>query len=66
MKFLSKLFRRKQSIFATTYTKDQDMKATIVPVTDGFQLYGPSGLVSTYKRQRDAKRGAERRGLIVA
>jgi hypothetical protein len=40
--------------------------AHIKPTASGFALYGNSGLIQTYSRERDAKRGATRRGLTVA
>jgi hypothetical protein len=46
----------------------REMTATITPVTGNkFALVTRTGeVVSTYARARDAKRGAARRGLVVA
>lgn len=45
---------------------DTEMAATIVAIHDGFGLFNRDGLVQIYSRERDAKRGAARRGLVVA
>jgi hypothetical protein len=47
--------------------KVNDMTATITPTNNGYALITRTGeVVSTYSRERDAKRGAARRGLVVA
>lgn len=45
----------------------REMTATITPTNNGFALITRTGeVVSTYSRERDAKRGAARRGLVLA
>jgi hypothetical protein len=47
--------------------KDNTMTAQIVPTaTGGANLVTRNGIVATYARARDARRGALRRGLTLA
>lgn len=52
----------------TTNNGESEMNnfAHIKPTDKGFVLYGNEGPIQTYSRQRDAKRGATRRGLQLA
>ena len=62
---MSKLLDLIMTVFKPTDTEIA-MTATIVPTTKGFGLFTRSGLVQDYTRERDAKRGAERRNLTLA
>lgn len=42
------------------------MTAVIVTTDEGFGLMRRGEIIQTYSRRRDAVRGAERRGLVVA
>lgn len=53
--------------FDYTTQEINDMRASIIPLDDGrFGLVGRTGLVKAYTRRRDAVRGANRLGLVLA
>ncbi len=62
---MSKLLNLILGVFNPT-TTETDMTATIAPTNTGFGLFTRTGLVQTYSRERDAKRGATRRGFVLA
>lgn len=67
-KFKTWFFGTEQVVGGIVNEGVRDMTATITPVTGNkFALVTRTGeVVSTYARARDAKRGAARRGLVLA
>lgn len=63
---MNKLFEMIFSTFQPSNTEFNDMTATIVPTDKGFGLFTRTGLIGDYTRERDAKRGAARRGFTIA
>ncbi len=63
---MNKVLELIMSAFQPTTREDTSMTATIVPTTKGFGLFTREGLVADYTRERDAKRGATRRGFAIA
>lgn len=52
--------------FTQTIPKESDMRASIVPLSNGrFGLATSEGIVGSYSRARDARRGANRLGFVV-
>lgn len=48
------------------YRKEENMKANIKLVGGKFLLTKNEQIIATYSRERDARRGARRRGLVIA
>lgn len=49
-----------------TRQKEIEMPARLVSNDNQYELFANGELVATYSRARDAKRGAARRGLVLA
>lgn len=63
---MTKFIERLKSFFKTS--GETDMYATIVNAAEGFNLVnrGTGTVIQTYARARDARRGAARRGFVIA